>query len=123
VDRDRERGRGELELYTERPRRSRRGLVLSLAAGATGLVLLIVGVLVVMALTSQSKDTDFAVGKCVKQNGSTTKAVSCSDSGAYKIVEKVEHQDRCPDVTQPYVELSRGGGKTEVLCLRPAATK
>jgi collagen type III alpha len=71
----------------------------------------------------RTKVGDFAVGKCVKQSGGRASSVSCTTSGAFKIIDKVDQQDRCPDANQPFVVLQRSGTKDEILCLRPATEK
>jgi hypothetical protein len=86
------------------------------------IVLAAAGVFVVIKLGGASTSS-FAVGSCVKRSGNDATAANCSDTNAYKVIEKVDNKDRCPDANQPYVEIRHPGGKDEILCLRPAATK
>lgn len=98
--------------------RGRRRLVIALVAAAV--VILLGGVAVVAMTVLNSKGGSYTVGKCVKQDGSKARTIACSESGAFKIIDKVERQDQCPDANQPYVVIERSGGRDEVLCLRPA---
>jgi hypothetical protein len=103
-------------------RKSRRGLWAVLIALSAVIVLAVAAVLVFTTLKS-SGSPSFAVGTCVKRDGANATAANCSDTNAYKVVEKVDNKDRCPDANQPYVEIRHPGGKDEFLCLRPASTK
>jgi hypothetical protein len=82
-------------------------------------LILLAGVAVVVT-TVFDKSSSFAIGSCVKQVGAKATAVSCDSAGAFKVVAKEDKPGSCPDVGQPYVELTRSGGKKEVLCLSPA---
>jgi hypothetical protein len=101
------------------PRNKR--LLLILAVVAVVVVLAAVGTVVTLALGGSS--TSFAVNDCVKQDGSNAVKVSCSDSKAYRVTQKVSQQSDCPDANQPYVVVEHKGSKNDVLCLRPASQK
>jgi hypothetical protein len=103
------------------PGKSRRGLYLILI-GAAVVIVLGVATVVVMTVLNRTDANSFAVGSCVKRNGNAAVAAKCTDSGAFKITDKVASQDRC-DANQPYLEIRHSGGKDEFLCLRPASTK
>jgi hypothetical protein len=103
-------------------RRSRRGLYALLIASVAIIVLAAVGVIVTKTL-NKSSPTAFVVGSCVKRDGTHAKAANCADADAFTIIKKVDAKSDCPDPTQPYIEVRQAGGKTEFLCLRPAATK
>ena len=47
-------------------------------------------------------------------------SVSCSESGAYTVVNNVDSPSKCSDQGQPYVLLQQHGVADQVLCLKPA---
>ena len=102
--------------------RSRRGLW-ALLIGLGAVVVLAVAAVLVFTTLNNSSGVSFAVGSCVKRSGTDATAANCSDTNAYKVVQKVDNKDRCPDANQPYVEIRHPGGRDEILCLRPANTK
>ena len=104
------------------PRKSRRALVLSLVIVVVVFLLAVAGTGIVVALNNAG-DTSFAVNSCVRQNGDQAVKASCSDSGAFTVVSKVDRQESCPDPNQPFIVLQHKGSKDEVLCLRPAGQK
>jgi hypothetical protein len=91
-------------------------LILALVAAIT--LLAVVGTLITLAV--RGPDVNFAINDCVKQDGSKAAKASCSEGGAYKVVNKVTQQSECPDPNQPFVVVSRSDSKDDVLCLRPA---
>jgi hypothetical protein len=83
-------------------------------------VLLLVVPLGIVWLVTRSGGPSFDVGSCVRRSGSEAVVAQCGDSGAYTVVAKVDNQDKCTDPAgQPFVVVA-GGGKGNVLCLRPA---
>jgi hypothetical protein len=98
----------------------RRGLIIGGVIAAVLIVLAAAGLLVTRYFTQSSS---FAVGSCVKQTDSKATAANCSDANAFTVVTKVDKREDCPDLNQPFVVVERRGGKTEVLCLRPASQK
>jgi len=102
------------------PRKRRRGLMIGLGLVVVLLLLAAAGVVITMKLGSS---TSYAVGDCVRQDGSSAKKVGCAEQGAFTVVAKVDGPDKCPDVNQPYVVLKPDGGNEQVLCLRPAGQK
>lgn len=100
---------------TRRP--SRRGLLIGLAIAAVLALLAAVGVLVTAYV---NRSSSFAVGSCVKQDGTRAVRAACSDPAAFTVVSKKDRSEDCPDINQPFVVIDRGGGRSEVLCLRPA---
>jgi hypothetical protein len=101
------------------PAKSRKGLFIALAV-LIGLVLL-GGAAAIGYLVMNGSD-DFAVGTCVRQDGSGASVVECSESGAFKVVSRVQSVDLCPDPAQPAIVLKSLGKSDEVICLQPAAT-
>jgi hypothetical protein len=95
-------------------------LIIGLAVVAVLVILAAVGA-VVTGFFSQS--SSFAVGSCVKRSGDKAASANCSDANAFTVVSKVDKREDCPDLNQPFVVVDRRGGKTEVLCLRPASQK
>jgi flagellar basal body-associated protein FliL len=103
---------------TSRPK-SRKGLLIGLVVAGVLVLLAAVGVVAVNVLGSSSS---YNVGSCVKQDGDEAKQVDCDESGAFSVVSKEARKEDCADTKQPFVLIERGG-KTEVLCLKPAAQK
>jgi hypothetical protein len=101
-------------------RRGRKGLLIGLVVVGVLILLAVVGVVVTTAL---NRSSSFAVGSCVKQDGKGARQVKCTDAGAFQVVSKEDKRENCPDQSQPSVLIERDGGKTEVLCLRPADKK
>jgi hypothetical protein len=97
--------------------RNGRVLVVVLSAAA---LLLIVPFLIVWLLT-RGGDEVLKVGDCVKQSGSNAVAVSCSETGAFKIESRVDSRDQCPSREQPVAVLTGSNGKQQFLCLTPAS--
>ena len=100
------------------PAKSRRGLIIGLAIA--GVVLVALAAVAIVASMSGDKSGNYAVGQCVKQSGDKATNVSCSESGAYSIVSKVDSPSKCSDQGQPYVLLQQRGVADQVLCLKPA---
>jgi len=99
-------------------RKSKRGLIIGLIA-AVIVVVVGVGGYVGWSLTKGS--SDFAVGTCVKQNGSAGLVVDCGTEGAFKITSIEDAVGKCPDANQPTLKLTEGiGGSTRYACLSPA---
>jgi hypothetical protein len=96
--------------------------MVGLVVTAVLVLLAVAGTGIVMALNNAGATT-FAVNSCVKKSGSAAVKASCSDSGAFTIVSKVDAQEDCPDKNQPFVVLEHKGEKDQVLCLRPANQK
>lgn len=92
--------------------------VLAVAVLVLGLPLFIVWLLV----ASRSDDSAFDVqpGSCVRQDGDRAVTADCGAEGAFNVVSRVDSKERCTDLTQPYIVVPAGNGKTEVLCLKPA---
>lgn len=78
-------------------------LVVALGAGA-------------LYYTSRPNPPEYKVGSCVQESGGKAAEVSCSESGAFRIVSRVSDHAQCPDPAQPYATLSSGGNS--VLCLK-----
>jgi hypothetical protein len=104
------------------PRKSRRALVLSLVIVAVVFLLAVAGTGVVVFLNNAG-DTTFPVNSCVKQDGAEAVKTSCSTSGAFTVVSKVDRQEDCPDQNQPFIVVQHKGAKDQVLCLRPTSGK
>jgi flagellar basal body-associated protein FliL len=102
----------------------------STATGSSGKKkLLVIGIIAVAALLLLGtagfvafkvlgSSNNFAVGSCVKQEGSRAKQVDCDDDGAFTVVSKETKREDCADQAQPFVLIERDG-KNEVLCLSP----
>jgi hypothetical protein len=103
----------------EAPRKSRRGLIIGIVVAAV-VVLALAGAGVFIFLNKTSNAATFAVNSCVKKSDDKAVAVSCTETGAYQIVSKVDTVDKCPDKGQPYVVLAESGKSDQVLCLKPA---
>jgi hypothetical protein len=99
--------------------KSKRGLIIGIVVAAV-VVLALAGAGVFMFLNKTSNTATFAVNSCVKKSDDKAVAVSCTETGAYQIVSKVDTVDKCPDKGQPYVVLSESGKSEQVLCLKPA---
>jgi hypothetical protein len=106
---------------TDEPAGKNKRLLLVLALVGLVVVLAAVGTAVTLALRGSS--TSYAINDCVKQDGSNAVKASCSDGKAYVVTRKVNQQSECPDANQPYVVIEHKGGKSEVLCLRPASQR
>ena len=85
-----------------------------LVGAAFGLVYLISG-------DSDNNGLKVNVGQCVKRDGNEAITASCSDAGAYEVVQITATQEQCTDVNQPYVVDPTSDGRTRVLCLKPRA--
>jgi hypothetical protein len=70
---------------------------------------------------SPSVSPTFSVNSCVRQSGGKAVPVSCSTSGAYRIVAKVDAVNKCPEANQPFVFVSESGKPNQVLCLKPVS--
>src|SRR5207249_11914767 len=103
-----------------RMRRSRKGLIIGFIVVAVLVVLVGAGIAVTTLL---NRSSNFAVGSCVKQDGSRAQQVDCNTAGAFRVVSKEDQQEKCADRAQPFVVIERSGGKKEVLCLQPANQK
>lgn len=101
--------------------RKNKRLLLVLALVAAVVVLAGIGTAVTLALRGSS--TSFAINDCVKESSGKAVKASCSDSKAYRVINKVSQPPQCADPNQPYVLVEHKGSKTEVLCLRPASQK
>jgi hypothetical protein len=97
-------------------RKSRRGLIIVLIAVA---VLVVVGIGGYVGWSLTNDTSQFTVGACVKQDGSSAVVVECGTDGAYEITSIVETEGGCPDADQPSLVLSELGGK-KYACLAPA---
>jgi collagen type III alpha len=95
----------------------RKGVIIGIVVAAV-VVVAAVAIGVTMALSKGG--SNYAVGSCVKQSGDKAKSVSCTESGAYKILNKTDAASKCADQSQPYVVLQRSGSADQVLCLKPA---
>jgi hypothetical protein len=107
--------------FAPAPEHKSKRLLLVLALVAAVVVLAAVGTAVTLAMRGST--VDFAINDCVKQSGNSAVKASCSDSNAFKVVNKVGQQSDCPDPHQPFVVVTRSGGKNDVLCLRPSGQK
>jgi hypothetical protein len=86
-------------------------------------VLLLVVPLGIVWLATRSSGPSFDVGSCVRRSGTEAVAADCSAADAFTVVKKVDNQDKCTDPPgQPFVVVT-DGGKDNVLCLRPAASR
>ena len=103
----------------EGPKKSKRGLIIGVVIAAV-LVLALAGTGVFLLLNKTSKSASFAVNSCVKKSDDKAIAASCTETGSYQIVSKVDSVDKCPDKGQPYVVLQESGKPDQVLCLKPA---
>jgi hypothetical protein len=102
------------------PEGKKKRLLLVLALVAAIVVLAAIGT--ALTLTMRGSTASFAVNDCVKQSGSKAVKATCSESGAYRVLNKVKQQGDCADANQPFVVVSNKGND-EVLCLRPASEK
>jgi hypothetical protein len=84
-------------------------------------VLAVAGVSAYVGISMQKGDTDFSVGKCVQQDGSSATVVDCSTPGAYRIDSTVDSEAGCQDVHQPWLVVTDANGATSYRCLVPAA--
>ncbi|MFE9694141.1 hypothetical protein [Micromonospora sp. NPDC005806] len=114
----------DAEPKTEAPApKVRNGRVLALVLIAAVLILAIpFGVLALLGkIGGDDKPALFnpAVDSCIKQSGTSAAPADCAESGAFKVVSRVESKDKCTDPTQPIVEL-KGVEGNRVLCLKPA---
>jgi len=109
--------------YVEQPpeprRKSKRWLLVSLIVVAA---VILIGGAGAIGYTLLARPSAYKVGACVKQQGDGAVVVDCGTSGAFQIVSLVDSEDRCPDPTQPSVELTGGGRARQVACLKPAAS-
>jgi hypothetical protein len=96
------------------PPKKKRGLMIGLIGAAAVVVLLAIGGVAYAFMGGGS----YAVGSCVRKNGTEATSVACSTSGAYKVTKKVSDWHQC-DQTQPYVTLSKSGSDDQYLCLTP----
>jgi flagellar basal body-associated protein FliL len=112
---------GRPDNFPPAPQRKNKRLLLVLALVAAVVVLAGIGTAVTLALGGSS--TNFAVNDCVKESSGKAVKASCSDSKAYKVINKVSKNTDCADQNQPYVVVEHKGSKDEVLCLRPASQK
>jgi hypothetical protein len=102
-------------------------LLLVLAVVAVVVVLAAVGTVATLVLGGSR--TTFAVGDCVKESptgkAGNSKAIKagCSDTKAYRVINKVGDKSECADTSQPFVVVQTKGSKDQVLCLRPASQK
>jgi hypothetical protein len=112
---------GQPGTFPPAPQRKNKRLLLVLALVAAVVVLAGIGTAVTLALGGSS--TNFAVNDCVKESSGKAVKASCSDSKAYKVINKVGKNTDCADQNQPYVVVEHKGSKDEVLCLRPASQK
>jgi hypothetical protein len=112
---------GQPDTFPPAPQRKNKRLLLVLALVAAVVVLAGIGTAVTLALGGSS--TNFAVNDCVKESSGKAVKASCSDSKAYRVINKVSQQSDCADKNQPFVVVERKGSKDEVLCLRPASQK
>jgi hypothetical protein len=101
------------------PRKSRRWLLISLIILAA---VIVIGGAGAIGYTLLARPSSYKVGACVKQQGDGAVVVDCGTAGAFQIVSLVDSEDRCPDPTQPSVELTGGGRARQVACLKPAAS-
>ncbi len=102
----------------EQPRKSRKGLTITVIIVAV-LVVVGIGGYVGLKLATQSEHS-YAVGTCVKQDGSGASIVDCSVAGAYRITSIVDTESGCTDASQPSLVLSTGGTR-KYACLASAA--
>jgi hypothetical protein len=75
-------------------------------------------------LVAGSTEESFTVvpGNCVRQApGDRAVLATCGEAGTFTVVAKVEKPAQCTDPRQPFIENPTAGGRTEVLCLRPAS--
>jgi hypothetical protein len=102
-----------------KPAKSKKGLFITLAV-VFGVILL-GGAFAIGFMVLKGGD-DFTVGTCVRQDGSGATVVDCSESGAFKVVSRVQSVDLCPDPAQPAIVLKSIGKADEVVCLQPASS-
>lgn len=112
---------GQPDTFPPAPQHKNKRLLLVLALVAAVVVLAGIGTAVTLALGGSS--TNFAVNDCVKESSGKAVKADCSDSKAFRVINKVSQQSDCADKNQPYVVVQRKGSKDEVLCLRPASQK
>ncbi|MFC0507339.1 LppU/SCO3897 family protein [Micromonospora costi] len=114
------------EPKTEAPTpKVRNGRVLAAVLTAAVLILAVpLGLLFLLGKVGGSQEPSFdpAVGTCVKKAGEGAAPAECGEAGAFTVVSKVDHKDKCSDPAQPHVVLP-GDGPNRVLCLKPAATQ
>jgi hypothetical protein len=93
-----------------------------LLAVLTAAVLLVALPLGIVWLATRPSDSAFNVepGNCVKQEGRQAVKAGCGDPDAFTVVSKVDSKDKCADPTQPHIVVAAGGGREQVLCLKPA---
>ncbi len=91
------------------------GLVL---LGATLLVMVAIGAVYGLSQLSRSSVPDYAVGRCVVQNGTSADLADCDQPGAFEIISEVDTREECPDQAQPAIEVP--GSPVRVFCLAPA---
>jgi hypothetical protein len=93
-----------------------------LLAVLTAAVLLVALPLGIVWLATRPSESAFNVepGNCVKQEGKRAVKAGCGDPDAFTVVSKVDSKDKCADPTQPHIVVAAGGGREQVLCLKPA---
>lgn len=93
-----------------------------LLAVLAGAVLLVALPLFLVWLAADGSDDTFDVqpGACVKQIGTSAARADCTDPDAFTVVSKVDSQERCTDLTQPFIRVPVGDSRFEVLCLKKA---
>src|SRR6266536_1101839 len=91
------------------PRKNKKLLIILAAVAAIALI----GAIITVVSLMSGNNANFAVGDCVKQSGSKAVSATCSDKGAYKVLNKVDQQAKCVDPKQPIVVVERKGSKDE----------
>jgi hypothetical protein len=99
--------------------RPKRGLIIALLATV---LVVVVGIGGYVGWSMTHHGADFAVGNCVKQNGTSVAVVDCTTSGAFKITSLEDAVSKCPDPNQPSLSLSGTPAEHRYACLQPAAS-
>jgi hypothetical protein len=97
-------------------RKPRRGLIIVLITVA---VLAVAGAGAYIGLSLKKSDPDYAVDRCVVQQGTNATLVDCSVDGAYRIISVVDSDTECQDARQPWLEVTESTGAKTYRCLAP----
>jgi hypothetical protein len=89
---------------------------------AAVIVVVGVGAFIGLKYLSAGTGNDFAVNKCVQQQGDSAILVDCGTPGAYRIDSIVNSQTECEDARQPWLEVTETTGAKTYRCLVPVNT-
>jgi hypothetical protein len=91
-------------------------VLLAVLAGAV----LLVALPLFLVWLAADETFDVRPGDCVKRDGAAAVEVDCTDADAFTVVSTVDSQERCTDLTQPFIKVPIDDGRFQVLCLKRA---